>query len=83
MDFFPSLFLFDLSLSFSPSFPSGDLVSVVCLPDEGSHFSFKTPICVVFIILSQAFVFSFFLGPFFFFFFFAAGIRIQFLSLPV
>ena len=31
--FFPSLFLLDLSSSFSPSFPSGHLVSIVCLPD--------------------------------------------------
>ena len=65
IDFFPSLFLLDFSSSFSPSFPSGHLVSIVCLPDQGSHFSFNSRICVdlsFVIILPQAFVFSFFLG---------------------
>ena len=81
--FFPSLFLLDLSLSFSPSFLSGHLVSIVCLPDYGSHFSLNSRICVDFLMLPQAFVFSFFLSFFFFFFFFAAGVCFQFLSLPV
>ena len=86
MAFFPSLFLLDLSSSFSPSFPSGDLFSVICLPDQVSHFSFNSRLCVdlsFFIILPQAFVFGFFLGLPFFSSFFAAGICVQFLSLPV
>ena len=73
MDFFPPLFLLDLSSPFSPSFPSGHLVSIVRLPDKGSHLSFNSCICVdlsFFIILPQAFVFSFFVAPFFFSFFF-------------
>ena len=71
--FFPSLFLLELSPSFSPSFPSGHLLSIVCLPDYGSYFSFNSCICAdlsFVIILPQAFVFSFFLGLLFSFFFF-------------
>ena len=61
------------------------LVSAVCLPDKGSHFSFATNICcLVFISLPQAFVvcsFFFFLFQAFVYSFFsytsfsAGGIR--------
>ena len=50
------------------------LVSAVCLPDKGSHFSFATRICgLVFLSLPQAFVVCFLS-------FFATGIYVQFLS---
>ena len=86
VDFLPSLFLLYLSSSFSPSFPPGQLVSFVCLPD----FSLTLAICAVssfFIDLPQAFVFSFFLGLFchchlslvsFFLGLFATGIWVSF-----
>ena len=54
------------------------LVSAVCLPDKGSHFSFATRICGLvflsfFLSLPQAFVVCFLS-------FFATGIYVQFLS---
>ena len=67
MDFFPSLFLLDLSLSFSPSFPSGHLVSIVCLLIRAAIFHLTLAYFVdlsFVIIFPQAFVFSFFLGLF-------------------
>ena len=73
MDFFPSLFLLDLSLSFSPSFPSGHLVSIVCLLIRAAIFHLTLAYFVdlsFVIIFPQAFVFSFFLGLFCFPFFF-------------
>ena len=54
------------------------LVSTVCLPDPGSHFSFATNICgLVFLSLPQAFVVC---SLIFVFFFFVTGLCVQFLS---
>ena len=47
VDFLPSLFLLDLSASFSPFFPSGHLVSFVRLPDGAAMFRL-TPAFVLF-----------------------------------
>ena len=54
-------------------------LSAVCLPDQGSHFSFATSICgLLFLSLSQAFVHSLFLSwPFL-----PQVFMLDFLSLP-
>ena len=64
VDFLPSPFLLYIASSFSLSFLFGHLISFVRLPDYGSHFSFNIGIVfnTFFIILPQAFVFSFFLS---------------------
>jgi len=61
-------------LRWFPLFCFFHLVSAVCLPDKGSHFSFATRICgLVFLSLPQAFVVCFLSS-------FATGIYVQFLS---
>ena len=80
MDFLPSLFLLDLSSSFSPSFPSGYLVSFVCLLGQGSRF-LSAQACVLLRLSFLQFCHRLLRSVTFILCLFATGIYIQFLSL--